>query len=70
MIKVKTIEDILFWAELRHQNKIDAIKSGIFGKTDEEINKNLAIYKKLEEKVIDQEIKEIDNIVKQRKHTP
>lgn len=68
MNRIKSIEEILFWAELRHQNKMDAIKLGVFGKTDEEIKKNLAKYKRLEEKVINTEIKEIDKVVNNKRN--
>lgn len=70
MNRIKSIEEILFWAELRHQNKIDAIRLGVFGKTEEEIKKNLAKFKRLEEKVVNTEIKEIDKVVHRKRNKP
>lgn len=56
----KNIGNILFWAEVRMQNKKSCLDLGIFGKTPEERIKALCQYNTLVEPICEEECRQIN----------
>lgn len=63
-VKLQEIKNILFFSELRSMNKKAAQELGLFGDTASEQIKNMKEYMEFEEKMVDSEIEQINNILK------